>query len=146
MIKKLDESYYDELYSLEMEIFEYHQKKRPNDFKEIPFSKNIYHNLVSSGHYLIYGYFVEEKLVGVIYANQRENIYYIDDVVVKSTYRNQGIGTNLFKCIEQHAIKDNIKRIELSVWSFNENAMQFYQKIGFTPKVIRYEKIIKEEV
>ena len=39
MIKKLDESYYDELYLLEEEIFLYHQRMRPSSFKEIPFSK-----------------------------------------------------------------------------------------------------------
>ena len=44
-----------------------------------------------------------KKLVGVIYANKRENIYYIDDIVVKSTYQNQGIATALFKYVEQMA-------------------------------------------
>ena len=63
MIKKLDETYYDELYSLEEEIFSYHQKMRPDLFKEIPFSKEIYHSLVPNNNYFIYGYFIEEKLV-----------------------------------------------------------------------------------
>ena len=100
MIKKLDESYYSELYSLEEEIFSYHQKKRPDLFKEIPFSKEIYHTLVHHDQYAIYGYFLEEELVGVIYANKRENIYYIDDIVVKSIYQNQGIASTLFKYVE----------------------------------------------
>ena len=38
MIKELDETYYEELYSLEQEIFSYHQKMCPDDFKEITFS------------------------------------------------------------------------------------------------------------
>ena len=47
MIKELDETYYEKLYSLEQEIFSYHQKMRPDDFKEIPFSKDIYYNLIT---------------------------------------------------------------------------------------------------
>lgn len=85
-----------------------------------------------------------KKLVGVIYANKRENIYYIDDIVVKSTYQNQGIATALFKYVEQMALKEGIDRIELDVWSFNEKAIRFYQKMGYTPKTIRYEKILKK--
>lgn len=145
MIKELDESYYNELYALEQEIFSYHQKMRPDLFKEIPFSKDIYYHLISHDHYFIYGYFVEEQLVGVIYVNRRENIYYVDDIVVKDNYRNQGIGSELFRYIEKQALANNIVRIELDVWSFNEKAIQFYQKNGFTPKTIRYEKIVKKE-
>ena len=145
MIKELDESYYNELYALEQEIFSYHQKMRPDLFKEIPFSKDIYYHLISHDHYFINGYFVEEQLVGVIYVNRRENIYYVDDIVVKDNYRNQGIGSELFRYIEKQALANNIVRIELDVWSFNEKAIQFYQKNGFTPKTIRYEKIVKKE-
>ena len=145
MIKKLDESYYSELYSLEEEIFSYHQKMRPDLFKEIPFSKEIYHTLVHHDQYAIYGYFLEEELVVVIYVNKRENFYYIDDIVVKSIYQNQGIASTLFKYVEQMALKEGIDRIELDVWSFNEKAIEFYQKNGYTPKTIRYEKILKKE-
>ena len=145
MIKKLDESYYNELYALEQEIFSYHQKMRPDLFKEIPFSKDIYYHLISHDHYFIYGYFTEEQLVGVIYVNRRENIYYVDDIVVKDSYRNQGIGSELFRYIEKQALANNIVRIELDVWSFNEKAIQFFQKNGFTPKTLRYEKIVKKE-
>ena len=144
MIKKLDESYYHELYSLQEEIFSYHQKMRSDLFKEIPFSKEIYHNLVHHDQYAIYAYFLEEELLGVIYVNKRGNIYYIDDIVVKSTYQNQGIATALFKYVEQMALKEGIDRIELDVWSFNEKAIRFYQKMGYTPKTIRYEKILKK--
>ena len=145
MIKELDESYYDELYSLEQEIFSYHQKMRPDIFKDIPFSKDIYHYLVNNDKYFIYGYFVEEKLVGVIYVNQREDIYYVDDIVVKETDQNYGIGSALIGHVEQKALASNIKLIELDVWSFNQKAIQFYQKNGFMPKTIRYEKIVKKE-
>ena len=145
MIKELDETYYEELYSLEQEIFSYHQKMRPDDFKEILFSKDIYYNLIQHNHYFIYGYFLEEKLVGAIYVNRRENIYYIDDIVVSASYQNKGIGTLLIKYIEQKAFKDDINRIELDVWSFNKKAIQFYEKNGFTLKTIRYEKIMKKE-
>ena len=99
MIKELDETYYEELYSLEQEIFSYHQKMRPDDFKEIHFSKDIYYNLIQYNHYFIYGYFSEENLVGAIYVNRRDNIYYIVDIVVSASYQNKGIGTLLLEFI-----------------------------------------------
>lgn len=54
MIKELDESYYNELYALEQEIFSYHQKMRPDLFKEIPFSKDIYYHLISHDLWIFY--------------------------------------------------------------------------------------------
>ena len=142
MIKRLDESYYDELYLLEEEIFLYHQRMRPSSFKEIPFSKKIYHDLICNENYFIFGYFIRQKIVGVIYVNKRDDMFYIDDICVSKNYRNQNIGSQLLAYVEKLARDTNIKRIELDVWSFNETAINFYQKNKFTPKTIRYEKIL----
>ena len=142
MIKKLDESYYDELYLLEEEIFLYHQQMRPSTFREIPFSKKIYHDLIYNENYFIFGYFIKQKIIGVIYVNKRDDMFYVDDICVSKNYRNQNIGSHLLVYIEKLAKNMNIKRIELDVWSFNETAINFYQKNHFTPKTIRYEKIL----
>ena len=69
-------------------------------------------------------------------------MFYIDDICVSKNYRNQNIGSHLLVYIEKLAKNMNIKRIELDVWSFNETAINFYQKNKFTPKTIRYEKIL----
>ena len=144
MIKELDDSYYQELYALEEEIFSYHHQERPTSFPSIPFSQQIYQNLVQQENYLILGYFDDEQLVGVVYVHRRdEHIYYIDDIVVTNEYRNKGIGSALLQYVEELAVKENIDSIELDVWSFNSKAIQFYEKNHFTPKTIRYEKKMK---
>lgn len=143
MIKKLDESYYEELYLLEEEIFLYHQKMRPSTFKEIPFSREIYSSLIHHKNYFIFGYFIDQRVVGVIYVNKRDSVYYIDDICVSKKYRRENIGSQLLDYVEKLALDNHIKAIELDVWSFNEKATKFYQKNGYTPKTIRYEKILE---
>jgi len=46
-------------------------------------------------------------------------------------YRGQGIGTKLFKELEQWASNHNIHRLELTVVTTNEAALVLYKKTGF---------------
>ena len=40
---------------------------------------------------------------------------------------------------KQLARKENVSSIELNVWAFNKNAINFYKELGFTCKSMRYE-------
>ena len=50
---------------------------------------------------------------------------------VDERYRRQGIGKALFEGIKMRARKKGMERIELGVWEFNEDAIRFYESIGF---------------
>ena len=67
---------------------------------------------------------------GTLFTHPREFIYIHQISVLENNHR-QGIGKKLIsKVKERAAIRKNIKRIELDVWEFNENAKIFFAKQG----------------
>ena len=67
---------------------------------------------------------------------------YIDDICVDKSVRGQGIGTLLYEHVKMQAKADGYNEIRLNVWSLNESAIRFYQKLGFAPlSMIMQQKI-----
>ena len=58
---------------------------------------------------------------------------YIEDIFVRPTFRRFGIGRKLFGFLSQTAREQGCCRIELSVLNWNEQAIQFYKKLGGEP-------------
>ncbi len=50
---------------------------------------------------------------------------------ILTPYRGLGIGTKLFKHLEEWATEHNIHRLELSVVTRNEPGLRLYKKMGF---------------
>lgn len=61
---------------------------------------------------------------------QRENIYIVS-TAVSAKSRGQGIGTLLFKELENYAKIRSVKRIELEVFSKNTGAIKLYKRLGY---------------
>ena len=55
----------------------------------------------------------------------------VDEIGVDESVRRQGVGRKLFEEIRCIAMKKGFKRIELNMWDFNEDALKFYEAIGF---------------
>jgi RimJ/RimL family protein N-acetyltransferase len=58
----------------------------------------------------------------------------LEDLYVKPEYRGIGIGICFLKQLVQYALQKNCCRLEWHVFSWNEAAIKFYQKIGGTLK------------
>lgn len=71
----------------------------------------------------------EEKVVGFASIAQEESKDSISAIYVLPEYQGQGIGKALLKKILE--FYKNSKEIWLEVVSYNENAINFYQKHGF---------------
>ncbi len=76
-----------------------------------------------------------KELVGFLMAvggNTKRNKHsaYIVMGILKE-YRGKGIGTMLFKKLEQWAFNQNIHRLELTVVTRNKAAISLYKKMGF---------------
>jgi GNAT superfamily N-acetyltransferase len=55
---------------------------------------------------------------------------YLEDIFVLEQFRKRGIGQALFmKCVEE-AARNGCGRFELSVLTWNMNAIKFYEKLG----------------
>ncbi len=65
--------------------------------------------------------------------------YYIDDICVLKAWQGRGVGKALFERCKTDAQHRGCKHLELYVWSFNKNAIAFYEKCGFAEKVKKME-------
>jgi RimJ/RimL family protein N-acetyltransferase len=63
-------------------------------------------------------------------ARRNKHSAYIVVGILKD-YRGQGVGTKLFKELEQWAFNHNIHRLELTVVTRNETGLSLYKKMGF---------------
>ena len=48
-----------------------------------------------------------------------------------AAFRRKGAATALIAFCRQEATRMRFDRIELDVWSFNEEALKFYEAVGF---------------
>ncbi len=55
----------------------------------------------------------------------------IDEFGVDESCRRQGVGTEMVAFIRDFAAKEGFGRIELNMWEFNQDALEFYEGLGF---------------
>lgn len=67
---------------------------------------------------------------------------YVEAVCVKKEYRGMGIGTELLRRVEKEAARKKIRQMELMVWNFNEDVVEYYKNYGMKCQRIVLEKEI----
>lgn len=65
------------------------------------------------------------------YMKERK-FYDIDEFGVDEKFRRQGVATELIEFAKEDAKSRGFEKIELNMWEFNEEALAFYEAIGFT--------------
>lgn len=85
---------------------------------------------------------IDKKIVGTVQCAIIQSIAYngrpnmtIDYFVVDKDYRNMGIGTLLYKKVDEIAEKNNVKSIILVSSNYLKSAHKFYKKMGFNSLV-----------
>ena len=68
----------------------------------------------------------------------------IDNLVVKSEFRKQGIGRILVDEVQEWAIAKGARSIELNVYEFNETAISFYEGLGYRNLSRKMSKELKK--
>jgi ribosomal protein S18 acetylase RimI-like enzyme len=56
---------------------------------------------------------------------------YVEEVAVSSDHRRLGVGKALMQGVEGWARDRKVDQIELTVWEFNDEAMKFYESLGY---------------
>ena len=56
----------------------------------------------------------------------------IDEFCVDEAFRRQGVATKLIEFIRDYAKEQGYKRLELNMWEFNQEALKFYESVGFS--------------
>ena len=67
---------------------------------------------------------------------------YIDDLCVDEACRGQHIGAKLYAYVLEFARQSGCYNVTLNVWSCNESAMAFYEKMGLKPQKVGMETIL----
>jgi len=67
---------------------------------------------------------------------------YIDDLCVDENCRSKRIGKTLYEYVCSYAREQGCYSITLNVWSCNESAMGFYEKLGLKPQKVGMENIL----
>jgi ribosomal protein S18 acetylase RimI-like enzyme len=66
----------------------------------------------------------------------------VDQMAVSKPHRRQGIGTLLMDRIRAEAAGRGVQRVELSVYSDNDEARRFYKAQGF----VRFQEVMESDV
>lgn len=56
----------------------------------------------------------------------------IDEFCVDEAFRRRGIGARMIDFIRDFAKSEGFERIELNMWEFNQDALAFYEAVGFS--------------
>jgi len=67
----------------------------------------------------------------------------VDNVAVLRAYRGMGIGRALMDEAHAWARAQGLADVELTVWEFNQDAIAFYEALGYTTIVRRLWKGIE---
>lgn len=84
--------------------------------------------------------------VGIVFrslANNCKSYFVIDNLVVDTSYRHQGIGTYLLNRLDEIALNNNCCMSYLVAEARNINADRFYRKLGYTDAVTGFQKTFK---
>ncbi len=63
----------------------------------------------------------------------------LDQIGIAPQSRRSGVGRSLIAHGIAFAHAQGIESVELSSWSFNQDAQRAFQALGFVPKVVRFE-------
>lgn len=154
MFRKIELTDYESCKKLVEQIHEIHCQNRPDIYKEgNPLPIEYFTRCIEDKNNFNYLYEEDNKIVGMIMAEKKINrplsiaqertTYFINDIVVDKNYRRQKIARKLYDLLLEQAKKEKVNSIELNVWSFNENAIKFYESLGMKVKNVKFEDIIR---
>lgn len=137
------------------EVNNLHQKLRPDIFieNEIKYNEEKFNALISNGATPIFVAVDEDgNVLGHLFCQVRDHadvaIYkdfktlFIDDLCVAESAHRQGIGKSLFDFALKYARQNGCYDVTLNVWSGNDSALAFYEKMGMFPKETQMEYIL----
>ena len=146
MIREITREEFDKnFYDLNYEGYLYHYNHRKDIFDKKTYEEIKEYSLEKMDKGLkVLGYFKDDKLIGFLsyYIWERANKYlWIDEFEITESERRKGYGTALMNEVREIVKREKLSRIELNCWAFNEDAIKFYEKLGYTEQRIVFEKI-----
>lgn len=151
MIRDLEKRDYESIKRLVMQVHKLHLSNRPDIYNDIdPLPLEYFEFLLQDEKTIALVYEMEQQTVGFCVVTLREpsknplmkarNVAFMEDLCVDLNFRKAGIGTALLEKAKELSKQRCADILELNVWSFNETAVQFYEKAGMKPKSMIMEQ------
>ena len=153
-IRRASQSDKDGINRLLRQVLEVHHAGRPDLFKGgvKKYTDDELSEIIADDSRPIFAAFDGEKLVGYAFCILKhfpdDNILtdiktlYIDDLCVDENERGKHIGASVYEHVLGYAKSIGCYNVTLNVWTCNEGAMKFYEKMGLKPQKIGMEKIL----
>jgi diamine N-acetyltransferase len=135
---------YEGLCEIYAELDEHHRLNHPELFikpEDYPRAKEYVTETINDSNRALFVAEIDSKVVGFAECYIQKSSSFpvirnrkwvqLDNISVKEEYRNYHIGSLLLKEVFHWAKCKEIYRVELKVYSFNKNAIEFYSGKGF---------------
>ena len=135
----------ESIYKLLRVIADLHRTARPDMFDGLvsKYTESEVEKRLSNEDNGVFVAEIEGAVVGYVFCEVIKegsgNTLYIDDLCVDENARKQGVGKLLVDKAGEYAKQKSCTCLMLNVWEFNENAISFYEKYGFTTRTRRME-------
>jgi ribosomal protein S18 acetylase RimI-like enzyme len=136
------------------QVLNIHHEGRPDIFKANAkkYQDSELLEIIKDGDRPIFVAVEDEKVLGYVFCVfqkiENSNILtpiktlYIDDLCIDENARGKGVGKALYNFAVNFAKQQNCYNLTLNVWSCNQNALEFYKKMGLVPQKTYLEKIL----
>ena len=152
VIKKATKHDFPGIHAIFQEVHDHHLNGTINTFKDIdPFTKEEFDESIKDKNTFLLVAKEDTNIIGFLLASivEKEGRHtkfkkslHINTLGTKKDSQNKGIGTALINEIKKIAKENKCDNINLSVWSFNENAIKFYKHTGFKNQKINMEIVL----
>jgi GNAT superfamily N-acetyltransferase len=68
--------------------------------------------------------------------------YELDQIAVAPDAREQGVAGLLVAAVRVAARDEGVTHVELATWALNPRAQTAFQRLGFTPRIVRFESAL----
>ena len=147
-IREASEADFPAIHELMRQVHQLNLESRPDIYRDIdPLTEEYYLTMLSDSTVLLA--LDGERASGFCVFQLRPSysnpllvprkMAFMDNLCVHWDYRRKGIGKQLFEAACRMASSDGAETLELVVWSFNENAIRFYEELGMTAKNLTME-------
>jgi GNAT superfamily N-acetyltransferase len=92
------------------------------------FEEQIFHGLIAENEDHIYGV----AIYYYTFSTWKGKVLYLEDFIVDSEFRQQGIGKQIFNHLQQLARKNNCSYMRWQVLDWNTPAIEFYKRYHST--------------
>lgn len=142
---------FEGVHDLFLEIHKFHMDHTDNIFLDVdPINKEEFKDILNSDDNILLvsdNNGIDGFLNAVIVEKNSKFTGYkkylmIEQLGVKSTNRHNGVGRKLMELAEKVAKEKGCTMLVLDVWGFNDNAIGFYEHLGFSERTRKLQKFI----